>query len=252
MESATFLEQAREKFRLLAKENSLMEEHIHVAIKPLSPQEAIGNPVRQDYPLLAGREIIVEADFRQCYGQAFTDQPQVFDGSLSDVLELPLDVSANRAIFLSTLNAITGYLGIVDRVRHCHDEEPEECAKEIAMALFKRFGRNKIGIIGYQPAILENLSSVFGPDNVRCTDLSKLNIQTRKFGVEIWDGMSHTAELIRWSDNVLATSSSLANGTFDNIYQESMASEKNLIVFGITGAGVAALMDIERICFYGH
>jgi len=252
LESISILEQARQKLNHIARDKYLMQEPIRVAIKPLSPRQAIGTPIRQDFPLLTGREIIVEAEFRRSYGQAFTDQPRIFDGSLQDVMQLILTEAGNRAIFLSTLNAVTSNLEIADRVRHCHDEEPENCAREITQELAKRFGKIRIGMVGYQPAILENLCSVFGPKHIRCTDLNPTNIGSLKFGAEIWDGAIHTSRLISWCDLALVTSSSLANGTFDDIYQESLFKEKKFIIFGITGAGISALMGLERLCFYGH
>jgi hypothetical protein len=248
----TFLEKARGKLRRIAEENYFMQEPIQVMIRPLSPRQAIGAPVRQDYPLLTGKEVIVEAEFRGSYGQAFTSRPEPYHGSLSDVLAIPISEAGNRAILLSTINAVTAHLKMAARVRHCKDEEPEQCAEEIAQDLLKRFGKIKIGMVGYQPAILENLARVFGPENVRCTDLNPANTGEKRYGVEIWDGATDTGRLIDWCDLALVTSSTLANDTFDAIYREAEAGGKRLIIFGITGAGVAALLDLERLCFYGH
>jgi len=252
LEAIPILEQARPEFGRIARDKSLMQEHIRVAIRPLSPRQAIGTPTRQDFPLLTGKEVIVEAEFRESYGQAFTDQPQVFDGSLQDVLELPLNESGNRAIFLSTLNAVTSHLGMADRVRHCKDEEPEKCAAEIANELLRRFGQASIGMIGYQPAILENLVKVFGVAKVRCSDLNPNNIGTVKYGCRIDNGKTDNLDLIRTSGVILVTSSTLTNNTLDTLYRVASLAGKPVIMFGITGAGVAALLDLERLCFYGH
>lgn len=252
MEEVTILEQAKQELLQIAQDQSLLQEHIKIEIKPLSPRQAIGEPVRQDYPILAGKEIIVEAKFREGYGQAFTDKPQVFEGTLHDVLELPLTESSNRAIFLSTLNAVTSHLGISDRVRHCKDEEPEDCAAKIAEELFRRFGKLKIGLIGYQPAILENLVKVFGADKIRCSDLNPNNIGMVKNGCRIDNGATDNTNLIHTSNVVLITSSTLSNNTFDLLYRTAMIAGKPVIMFGITGAGVSALLGIERMCFNGH
>jgi uncharacterized protein (DUF4213/DUF364 family) len=246
------LEQVRKHLSQIAQQHALLQDHIRVATGPISPRQAIGTPIRQDFPLLTGKEVIVEAEFRGSYGQAFTSQPKLYEGSLKNVLELPLSEAGNRAILLSTLNAVTSYLGMAERVRHCRDNEPEQCASEIASDLFKRFGELNIGMIGYQPAILENLSKTFGAQHIKGTDLSPTNIGKNKFGVEIWDGATGTSRLIDWGDLLLVTSSTLSNGTFDNIYEEIIRKEKKMIIFGITGAGVSALLNIERICFYGH
>jgi len=252
METIPVLVQAREKFINIARENGLLEDHIRVTSETLSPQQAIGNPQRDDYPLLKGKEVIVEAEFRGSFGQAFTGNPRIFEGSLKDVMELPEYIKGNSAILIATLNAVMKHLGRADRVRHCKNEEPEKCAVEMAGDIQKRFGNIKIGVIGYQPAILENVSKIFGAGNIKCTDLNVNNIGTNRFGLEIWDGSKDTAKLIGQSDLVLATSSSLSNNTFDGILRKTRENNKKLIVFGITGAGTAALLGIERLCFYGH
>ena len=252
MESLPVLVQAREKFLNIASENGLLEDHIRVTSETLTTQQAIGNPSRDDFPLLKGKEVIVEAEFRSSFGQAFTGSPRVFEGSIKDVMELPEYVEGNSAILIATINAIMKYLGKADRVRHCKNEEPEKCAGEMAQNILQRFGKIKIGVIGYQPAILENVSKVFGAENVKCTDLNVNNIGTNKFGLEIWDGSKDTSRLIDLSDLVLATSSALSNNTFDGIYRKTQEKNKKIIIFGITGAGIAVLLGIERLCFYGH
>jgi uncharacterized protein (DUF4213/DUF364 family) len=247
------LDQARHQFKLIASRQGLLDDSVCVTTGPLSPRQAIGTPVRQDYPLLTGREVIVEAKFRSSYGQAFTSNPHVYEGSLSEILALPLTNPGNRAVLLAAMNAVSSYLGLVTRVRHCKDDEPEKCAVEISSDLMKRFGRQKIGMIGYQPAILERLTEKFGAANIVCTDLNPANIGEVRYGVEIWDGTSQTLRLIDWGDLVLVTSSTLSNGTLDAIYEEAvLIKKKKLVIFGITGASVAALLGLDRLCFYGH
>ena len=246
------LEQVRETLREVTAEYDFHREPVKVVVGTLTPQQAIGSPKRRDYPLFEGREVMIEARFKGSYGQAFTDCPGEFQGSLSEVLDLSLESTGNRAMFDATLNAVLAYLGKVEGVRHCHDEEPEKCAEEMARYLLEKYGRVKIGMIGYQPAILENLVKVFGEDNVRCTDLNPKNTGTRKQGAEIWDGHTDTGKLINWSDIVLATSSTIVNNTYDEIKRLANAGGKRMIVFGITGAGVAALLGLERLCFQPH
>ena len=53
-----------------------------VSARTLSAKEAIGNPDRDDFPLLKGKEFMVEASFRGAKGQAFTDMPGNYKGYL--------------------------------------------------------------------------------------------------------------------------------------------------------------------------
>jgi hypothetical protein len=246
------LDQAKKRFSTLVHELRLGEEDVRITVSPLSAREAIGSPNRDDYALLEGREVMIEAQFQGSFGQAFTDQPQGFQGQLKGVLDLNLGTKHNRAILIATLNAVMAHQGMVTGTRHCRDEEPEECAAEITKNLLGRFGEIKIGLVGYQPAMLEHLVQGFGADHIRCTDLNPKNVASQKFGVEIWDGREATQGLVRWSDLVLVTSSTMVNNTFDEVRQEALSQGKHLITFGVTGAGVSTLTDVERLCFRAH
>jgi len=236
----------------LVKDNHLENEAVRVKIGTLSVKQAIGNPARQDFPLLQGKEVMIEAQVMDSFGQAFTDKPKEFNGSLRDVLNLTLNTSDNRAIFIATLNAVVSHLKMVTGTRHCHDEEPEECARQIAEYVLENSGRIKVGLIGLQPAILDNLVRTFGAENVRCTDLNPDNIGKRKYGAEIWDGKTDTNKLIEWGDVILVTSSTINNNTFDDIKIAADEKGKRLIIFGVTGAAASALLGLERVCFQPH
>lgn len=246
------LKEAKEKLQTIITAHGLGNEPVQVNIGALSPEQAIGNPSRQGYALIEGTEVMVEAEFQGSFGQAFTDQPREFTGLLKDVLRMNLGTNDKRAIFIATLNAVMAHLGMVAGTRHCHDEEPEECALQIAQYIIANYGKIKAGLLGLQPAILENLVNSLGVDNVRCTDLNPKNIGAKKFGVEIWDGRSSTTKLINWCDILLATSSTIVNNTFDRIREDVISQGKRLITFGVTGAGVSTLLGIEKVCFQAH
>lgn len=253
MGNRLLLHKAKQAFNALIDQHRLAADRVRVTVEPLSPREAIGRVQREDFPLLEGKEVMIEAEFRGSFGQAFTDQPRSFRGTIKGVQSLNLNSSANRAVFVSTINAVTAYLGIVDRTQHCKDDEPERCGSEIARELLEEFGKIKVGLVGYQPAILENLSHAFGAANVRCSDLGAKNIGSDKFGPRVWDGKTETNRLIDWCDVLLVTGSAIVNGTFDDIYlRAEKLPRKSLFVFGVTGAGVAVLLGLRRICHYGH
>ena len=246
------IEEVREKLQDIISKRNLGNELVQVKIGTLTAKQAIGEPSRRDYPLIEGKEVMIEAQFQDSFGQAFTDRPHDFSGSVNDILGLDLSFNDNRAVFIATVNAVMAHLGMATGVRHCHDEEPEKCALQIARYIKERFGMVKVTMVGLQPAILENLVNVFGVDNVRCTDLNPANVGSHKYGAEIWDGRTDTARLIAWCDVPLVTSSTIVNNTFDGIRQEVNLHGKPLIIFGVTGAGVAALLGLDRLCFEPH
>ena len=63
----------------------LDERSISLKSRGLTPEEAIGRTARTDYPILNGREVMLQARFGEALGQAFTSAPVDFEGSLADV-----------------------------------------------------------------------------------------------------------------------------------------------------------------------
>ncbi|MFD3155706.1 Rossmann-like domain-containing protein [Haloimpatiens sp. FM7330] len=230
------------RFKKIAQDNDILNETIkvEVKVKVLKPEEAIGVPKRQDYPLLKGKEKMMEAEFKGYKGQAFTDMPGKFSGTISDILNKKIETNFDRAIFISTLNAVCACLKICDRTVHCKDEEPEECAKLFVKHIKENYGSPKIALIGLQPAILQRLSENF---NVRALDLDKDKIGSIKFGVKIEDGDKNTKEVLDWCELIVATGSTSANATITNYI-----NDKPVIFYGTTLSAIASLKGLNRFC----
>ena len=248
----SILEQTRERFEQLVSKSSLPDPEIRVLVKTLTPEEAIGTPGRRDFPIVLGKERVIEAEFAGARAHAFTDSPKEFIGRLADVANIPLDSNSNRAIFVGVLNAVLRYLGMIEKTLHCRDEEPEQCANEIAAFLKCKYHHATVGLVGLNPAIAESLSEAFGAANVKITDLNPDNAGKLKYGVEIWDGRTRTRDLVKASDVVLLTGTTLVNGTFDALWGEIRRNGREYLVYGVTAAGISALMGLNRICPYGR
>ena len=162
--------------------------------------------------MLQGKEFLIQADFKNTLGQAFTDAPGNFKGKLKEILELKLRNNSERALFIATLNAVMRYLGTADKTIHCKNKEPELCAREIAKTIIDKYSADiKIGIVGFQPAIIDYFSKGLPAENIKVTDLDKDNINKIKYGVLIWDGRKKTEELFKTCDVILATGSTVVN-----------------------------------------
>ncbi|HDN79695.1 MAG: hypothetical protein DRI61_07875 [Chloroflexi bacterium] len=242
------LEEARSLFEELIAGRGFNLHPVIVKARGLRPEEAIGKPRRDDFALVRGKEVMMEAEFEGAYGQAFTSSPGDYEGTLDDVLGLHLEDDFRRAVFIATLNAVMAHLGLIRGTRHCKDEAPELCGREIAALVQKEHPGAKVGIVGYQPALLENLIRAFGPAKVRVTDLNPANVGKVRFGVEVWDGAHRTGELIAWADVLLVTGTTLVNGSADHIL--SLARKKGIepIFYGVTAAGIAHLLGLRRVC----
>lgn len=238
---------AREALRMfIAQSEELNSMEITINSKALKNEEAIGHPDRDDFPLLRGKEVLLQAEVGGSLGQAFTGDPISFHGSLNSLLELPVERPGNYALMIAALNAVGNKLGLVKQTIHCLNNEPEECAKKISQTILEKHGLCNIGIIGYQPSIIESCVQVFGADHVNVTDLNKDVVGTIRYGVKILDGLTDTKKLAEFADILLITGSILANGTAGSVLEE--VDDKKCYFFGTTCAAAAYVNNLDRLC----
>jgi hypothetical protein len=245
------LERARKEFLELCEERGL-DLSCPVIVRPLSPDEAIGPTADPGFVIKQGKDRVIEAVFESARGQAFTDAPSEWVGTLRDMLSLDLSDDRRRAAFVATMNAVLRSLGAAAGTVHCLDEEPMNCGQEMARQLQARFGQKRLGLIGLQPAILRALAEHLGAESVRAVDLNPDNVGAVRFGVQIWDGETDLPRLVEWCEVGLATGSSIVNGTIDGIVRLFAEAGKPLVFFGNTISGAAALLSLDRICPFGR
>ncbi|WVU10153.1 DUF364 domain-containing protein [Natranaerobius thermophilus JW/NM-WN-LF] len=243
------INELHKKFTQLVNKHNLNNKEIEVSARPLSIREAIGETGRDNLPLQRGHEVLIQAELGGYAGQAFTDNPGDFKGTIKDLLHQDFDDNFNRALLIASINAVTCYLGLVDGTVHCKDEDLEKCGEDVAEYISKNHSQARnIGIIGFQPVIIENIVNNFGSESVMVTDLNEDKIGEEYHGVEIWDGSQKTEELIKNSDLVLATGSTVVNDSLDEITAKAKEHKKELLLFGTTIAGPAVLLGLNRIC----
>jgi uncharacterized protein (DUF4213/DUF364 family) len=191
----------------------------------------------------------MQAEFMGAKGQAYTDAPSEYNGPLVDILKLEFETTRQRALFIAALNAVMRYLYPDVKSIHCKDNEPEECAEEIVRAI-QPLHPATIGIIGLQPAILDAIGKTFGPGNVACVDRDEENLDQIKYDVRIeWGDHDGMEKLFRERDLVLATGSSLANGSLPEILSLAESHQTPVYFYGTTIAGTARLMGLNHVCF---
>lgn len=231
------------RFKVIVETHDLLGEEIIVTGRALSVEEAIGTPQRRDYPIVKGKEKLMQAEFKGVKGQAFTDMAGNFRGTLEEVLNQPLKSNFNRAVLIATMNAICRYLGLIDKTIHCHDEQPEQCAGELAEFIQKEYGSPRIALIGYQPAMFDKLAKSFP---LRVVDLDPDNIGKSKSGVLV-EGYEATDEVLEWADIIVATGSTVVNSTITDY-----CNKKPALFFGTTAAAACHLMGLKRFCAQGE
>ncbi|WP_432738320.1 Rossmann-like domain-containing protein [Maridesulfovibrio sp. FT414] len=219
---------------------NILDETIQVTARTLTTEEAIGNPEGDDFPLLRGKERLMEAEFRGAKGQAFTDRFGNFSTSLREVAEMDLSNNFRRAIFVSALNAVQCSLGQASNTIHCKDDGPALCAPKLGDYIAEKYGSLRLGLIGYQPAMIKALSSRF---EMRIVDLDPDNIGTVKCGITI-EGPEDTSSVIEDVNLLVVTGSTIVNDTITRFLRK----DKPTIFFGTTVAAAADIMGWERFC----
>jgi len=229
----------REKVFFLCKKGDLLSQPIRVRARVLTAEEAIGNPEADDFPLQKGKERLMQAEFFNAIGQAFTDRYGDFDGVLEDVLKMSLENNFRRAVFVATLNAVLRHTDRITGTVHCRDRGPGECAVELVHYLKAKYDAKKIAQVGFQPRMVESLAVEFP---LRVLDMDPENIGSRKFEIPI-EGPENTEDAIEWADLLLVTGTTLVNNTI-----EDFLNRKPLLFYGTTIAGAAHLMNWDRFC----
>ncbi len=219
----------------------LSGEEVNIACRTLTPEEALGNPERDDFPLQKGREKLMQAEIGEAVGQAFTDRPGNLTGTVSEILSLPPVNNYNRAAIVATLNALLKLRAQVKNTVHCKDDGPRLCGSELAEDIQARYGNPKVVLIGLQPAIAETLSARF---KMRIMDLDPANESKTFNGVKVEIGPYSIADFEGWADLFLITGSTIVNGSIDQF----LDIKKPVLFFGTTIAGPAELLGLERIC----
>ncbi len=235
----------KDEMRRKIKELGLSEKEISIEARILSSKEAIGSPERKDFPLVRGKEHLIEANFMGAKGQAFTDEPSNFRGKIEDIINLRLGSNRERALFIASINAFYRHIGEVKNTIHCKNEEPEKCAEKLVSFIGERWGNPKVGLVGYQPAFLEACARNF---RVRVLDLNPELIGRERYGVKVESGDALCEEIMEWADVLLVTGSTIVNGTISKFLDFS----KPVLFYGVTIAAPALTLGLERFCPLSH
>jgi hypothetical protein len=215
---------------------------IDIQCRALSAREAIGTPEHEDYPIIKGREVMIEARFLDAAGQAFTDEYRNTRLPVEALLEIDHRSTPERAWFVAGLNAVFRHLGLCEKTVHCRDQEPVTCAGQLLT--LEGYKDRKILLAGLQPRFLEYLLQ---QNQVRVVDLDPDNVGQERFGVRV-EPVENTAAAMAWADLIFATGSTLVNGTMGGFLDQP----KPVVFFGVTISAAAGILGLESYCHCGH
>ena len=244
---AAIYRQIKEKFQAVLEKYNIDKNEVSIISCALSPEEAIGITERKDYPILTGKDVMLQASYQGSFGQAFTDAPASCSMTLNAILDMDiLEDTHARGLFFATVNAVMRHLGLIEGTVHCKGEEPPQCALRMLETLRNQWAGKKLALIGYQPSLFQALSGSF---DLRVLDLNPENVGQERFGHLVEHGLNaYDDAVLHWADLVLCTSSTFCNATVDRYVDIG----KPVIFFGISGAGACHLLGLSRMCPLGR
>lgn len=201
----------------------------------------------EEYPIVRGKEVMMECTFRNSKAQVFTARPYNGEAPLSKILNSRLRSIPERSMFYCALNAVMKEFGLLRGTIHCRGNTPIYCGRMLLQRILSEYGDVPTLLIGYQPAFADALARHLS--KVYITDMDPEDIGKCVGGVYVQDHYMNE-ELIKNVDLVVVTGSSIVNSTFWNILNWSKSYGKELIVYGVSGAGVAEILRLKRHCPY--
>ncbi|CAN2042263.1 Heavy-metal chelation domain-containing protein [Candidatus Magnetomoraceae bacterium gMMP-15] len=241
MSTKDIYEKLRKALKKEVQKHNLSGQKINIRCKALSAVQAIGRPDHDDYPIIKGKEVMVEAIFNKARGQAFTDEFENADYHIENILNMQLNTNKKRASFISALNAVFRHLELCDKTIHCKDNEPKTCANKLIETIEQGI---KVLLVGYQPRFLEFLASNY---KIRIVDLDKDNIGKNIFNTLV-ESPEMTSDAINWCDLIFATGSTLINGTIGKFLNQ----DKPVLFYGVTVSAPAKILNLKTYCQCGH
>ncbi len=240
MKCEEILGELRKHLGLTAERNGLLDESVLVTARALIPDEVMGNPEHDDYPLVIGRERMMQGDVRGACGQAFTDMYGCWEGTIGEVCRTEPRNNYRRAILVATLNAVMRFAGEVEGTTHCKDDGPAACAGELADFVNEEGYAGPFVLIGYQPRFAEALASM---GELRIVDMDERNIGQRRAGVRV-QGPDSTEAALKGAGCAFVTGSTIVNGTIERF----LGLARPTVFYGVTIAGAARVLGLTRFC----
>ena len=215
----------------------LLNETVSVT-KSEEPERTL-RPASEPPSTVARPEYCVTASFCGAKGEAYTEEPEDFCGTLQQALEIAPTKKGISAVTIAALNAAMHYLGLVPGTFPEGEEAQKRYADELCKYVVEHFGTTNIILVGYDGYLVkrfvdEGLSFWTmdrDPDNIT---------QDRFHHVVVNNAKRNRDSSFVWGKYFIVTGSTLCNGTIVHY----LDCGKEVLFYGITCAGVAALLHL--------
>ena len=225
-------------FRALPGVTDLLDEivEIHGSRQPektLMPEGDVPSQVNRP-------EYCTYAKFKGVKGEAYSETPADFYGTLGELLEYPLAGKGIDARVLAAINAVMKHLGLLENATW--SDEPEarrQYANQIYDEVTEKYGKSNIILVGYDGYILQRFMEE--PLDFWTMDRNPDNVTKDRFDhVIVNSGKPNRDACIEWGKILIVTGSTLCNGTIIPYLE----CGKDVKFYGITFAGASKLLDL--------
>lgn len=224
-------------FHALNGADSLLHEMVSVTAseqpeRTLRPDhEPVSAAARPEYP--------VTATICGVKGEAYTEEPESFSGTLQQALQIPPSDKGISAVTVAALNAAMNYLGISPGTFPEGEEARLRYADALCNYVTECHGKSNVILVGYDGYLVKRFMEEGmdfwtmdrDPDNIT---------QDRFHHVVVNNAKRNRESSFVWGTYFVVTGSTLCNGTILHY----LNSGKELLFYGITCAGAAALLKL--------
>lgn len=179
-------------------------------------------------------------------GEAYTETPENFEGTLKEALELPYSEKGIDARTLAAINAVMDKKDLCAGIFPPTFDERRMYSDALFLHMTENYGRSNIILVGYDGYFVKKFVSEDidfwtmdrDPDNVSQDRFKHVVVNSAKYNREA---------CFAWGKFFLVTGSTLTNGTIVQ-YLDSLENPKcqgkPMLFYGVTIGGAATLLNL--------
>ena len=210
-----------------------------VSVTGAKEPEKTPRPENDPPSTVARPEYCVTATLRGVRGEAYTETPEDFRGTLEEALHIPPSEKGISAVTIAALNAAMSCLGLAPGVFPEEEEAHFRYAEKLYRYVIENHGPDNIVLVGYDGYLVKRFVDEGliiwimdrDPDHIA---------QDRFHHVVVNNAKRNRESSFVWGKYFIVTGSTLCNGTILHY----LNSGKELLFYGITCAGAAKLLNL--------
>lgn len=210
-----------------------------VSVTASAEPEKTLRPEKDPPSTVARPEYCVTATICGVKGEAYTENPSDFSGTLQQALEIPPTEKGISAVTIAALNAAVNYLGLAPGTFSEGEDARFGYADALCCYVTEHFGKSNIILVGYDGYLVKRFvdegldfwTMDRNPDHIS---------QNRFHHVIVNNAKRNRDSSFVWGKYFIVTGSTLCNGTILHY----LDCGKEVLFYGITCAGVATLLHL--------